>query len=231
MQHQGKLISSPDADRAPKSPEGDSGSCATSEFSVTKIESDDKATHFYTGLPSWPVFLHLYSFLSPFMCTTGPCLFTNKQNELLIVLMKLRLNLKMEDLASCFRIGLGSVSRIVQRWLDVMHIRLKFLIVWPERDILRHNLPSSFKQHYPSCVCTIDCSEIFIDTPTSFKARAQTYSNYKKNNTIKFLIGITPNGIYYSISFLSHCWVDEFLISILYPTLHFTNIYYLAMSC
>ena len=92
-------VSSPDANNVPKSPEGDSGSCATSEFSVTKIESDDKATHFYTGLPSWSVFLHLYSFLSSFMCTTGPRLFTNKQNELLIVLMKLRLNLMMEDLA------------------------------------------------------------------------------------------------------------------------------------
>ena len=46
-------VSSPDTDNAPKSPEGDSGLCATSELSVTKIESDDKATHFYTGLPSW----------------------------------------------------------------------------------------------------------------------------------------------------------------------------------
>ena len=45
-------VSSSDTDNAPKPSEGDSGSSATSEFSVTKIESDDKATHFYTGLPS-----------------------------------------------------------------------------------------------------------------------------------------------------------------------------------
>ena len=52
-------------------------------------------------------------------------------------------------------------------------------------------------------VCTVDCSEIFIDTPTNFIARAQTCSNYKQHNTIKFLIGIAPNG---SISFLTRCW-------------------------
>ena len=45
------------------------------------------------------------------------CLFTNKQNELLIVLMKLRLNLMIEDLARHFGIGMGSVSCVVQRGL------------------------------------------------------------------------------------------------------------------
>ena len=34
-------------------------------------------------------------------------------------------------------------------------------------------------------------------------ARAQTYSNYKSTNTIKYLIGITPSG---GISFLSAGW-------------------------
>ena len=34
-------------------------------------------------------------------------------------------------------------------------------------------------------------------------SRAQTYSHYKKHNTIKFLVAITPSGV---ISFLSKCW-------------------------
>ena len=46
-------------------------------------------------------------------------------------------------------------------------------------------------------------SEIFIERPSSYLARAKTYSNYKKHNTVKFLIGITPCG---AISFLSKCW-------------------------
>ena len=34
-------------------------------------------------------------------------------------------------------------------------------------------------------------------------ARAQTYSNYKSHNTVKSLVGITPQG---SISFVSNAW-------------------------
>lgn len=39
--------------------------------------------------------------------------------------------------------------------------------------------------------------------PYTHLARGQTYSSYKKHNTLKFLIGITPNG---AVSFLSQCW-------------------------
>jgi len=49
----------------------------------------------------------------------------------------------------------------------------------------------------------LDCFEIFIERPTSLIARAKTWSNYKKHNTVKFLIGITPQG---SVSFISKGW-------------------------
>ena len=84
-----------------------------------------------------------------------------------------------------------------------MYYRLKFLIKWPSREVIKENMPPLFKQLYPECICIIDCSEIYIDMPTRDEARSITYSNYKKHNMIKFLIGITPCG---SISFLSQCW-------------------------
>ena len=36
-----------------------------------------------------------------------------------------------------------------------------------------------------------------------YKAHAQTYSNYKKQNTVKILIAISPNGV---ITFVSKYW-------------------------
>ena len=49
----------------------------------------------------------------------------------------------------------------------------------------------------------IDCFEIFIEKPTNLLPRAQTFSNYKNHNTIKILIGITPQG---TISYVSEAW-------------------------
>lgn len=65
------------------------------------------------------------------------------------------------------------------------------------------NMPQIFKDFYPRTRCIIDCYEIFIERPCAYQARAKTYSNYKKHNTVKFLVDITPNG---AISFLSKCW-------------------------
>ena len=43
---------------------------------------------------------------------------------------------------------------------------------------------------------------IFTERPSDLLARAQVWSNYKHHSTVKFLLGITPQG---SISFVSEC--------------------------
>jgi hypothetical protein len=146
------------------------------------------------------MFLHIYLFLSPDVSSSKV---VSLEDELFAVLCRLRLNLHLRDLAKRMNLSIGKMSRVFQKWIDVMFNRLKFLIVWPTREVLQQNMPLSFQQVFPNCRVIIDCSEIFIETPFSFDARAKTYSNYKKNNTVKFLIGITPCG---TISFLSQCW-------------------------
>ena len=60
-----------------------------------------------------------------------------------------------------------------------------------------------FRKHSPNCIVVIDCFEIFIDRPSNPLARAQTYSSYKHHNTVKYLIGVTPQG---TVSFISDGW-------------------------
>ena len=59
-----------------------------------------------------------------------------------------------------------------------------------------------FRKIFRKCCIIIDCTEIFIERPTDLLARAQVLSNYKHHSTVKFLIGITPQG---TISFVSDC--------------------------
>ena len=125
------------------------------------------------------------------------------ENHLLLVLTKIRLGLLMEDLGHRFQISQASVSRIWNTWVPLIANSLNPLIVWPERDVVRANTPSFFKPTYGKVVSIIDCFEIFIDRPHNLTARAQTWSNYKHNNTVKYLISITPSG---AINFLSVGW-------------------------
>ena len=82
-------------------------------------------------------------------------------------------------------------------------MELKCLIAWPDDIALCQNMPKCFKKHYSKVKCIIDCFEIFIKRPVSFQARAATYSNYKKHNTLKVLVAIAPTG---SICFISKAW-------------------------
>ena len=174
------------------------------EYGCDMIKENDDATSYYTGLSSWDLFQLLVSYLS----VKHPSAKTSKlkvslPDGLLMVLMRLRLNLQIEDLSYRFGVSLSTVHDIFQKWIEVMFVHLKFLIKWPAQDVARMNMPQLFIDLYPRTRCIIDCSEVFIERPHNYHARAQTYSNYKKHNTVKFLIGITPCG---SISFLSKCW-------------------------
>ena len=137
------------------------------QFGVDKIQGNDHMTRFYTGLLSWGVFLHIFCFLSPYVT---PFSRLCQEDELFLVLIRLRLGLFLQDLANRFRISPSLASRIFQKWLGVMCTCLSFLISWPVREINQQNMPAVFKQLHLNCRCIIDCSEIFIETPKNFDA-------------------------------------------------------------
>ncbi|CAC5403622.1 unnamed protein product [Mytilus coruscus] len=115
------------------------------------------------------------------------------------------LNLKFEDKDIAFRLNISktTVSDILNQGLPALAKKLNFLVQWPDKDSLIKNMPVIFKKTYPRCVSIIDCFEVFINRPGHLTARAQTWSNYKHHNTIKFLVPITPTG---AISYVSRAF-------------------------
>ena len=93
------------------------------------LKNDDDAVNFYTGLLNFGTLILLVKFL-----TRGLTIYKGSLSsfqEILLVLMKLRLNLEQEDLAFHFEINQSTVSRIFHKWIVVMAEKLKFLIRWP----------------------------------------------------------------------------------------------------
>lgn len=125
------------------------------------------------------------------------------EDHLFVVLMKLRFGVSNKDIAFRFNVSETAISKILRNLLPIMAQTLKPIIKWPTRKAILRKMPKCFKRKYRQCLCIIDCTEIFIDIPNNLTARAQTWSNYKHHNTVKYLFGVTPAG---AISFLSAGW-------------------------
>uniref|UniRef100_A0A8C6WRK7 THAP-type domain-containing protein n=1 Tax=Neogobius melanostomus TaxID=47308 RepID=A0A8C6WRK7_9GOBI len=120
---------------------------------------------------------------------------TDYKDELVIVLLKLRLALGNDLLADLFGISSSMCSCIINTWLKLLSSELECMVYWPSKEEVRNSLPTSFQLQMPKVRCILDCTEVFIQRPRNLELQALTWSDYKKHNTIKCLVGIAPNGL------------------------------------
>ena len=175
---------------------------------ATLLGADDscnKLVSFYTGLPNSSVLKLLFKYVTEAAnLKVGPNSKLSLFQELMVTLMKLRLNPPMQDLAIRFGVSCTTIQRIFHKWMMILDTQLHPLLTWPDRDDLRRTTPECFKASFSNKVAVIiDCFEVFIERPSSLLARAATWSSYKHHNTAKFLIGITPQGV---VSYISKAW-------------------------
>ena len=200
-------------------------------FSFTSI-SNDRQVRFFTGIQKISVFNALHSVLKPFIPKLTYWRGSNQvhsskvrkgmktnfskitsRDQFLLVLMRLRLGLLTHDLAERFQVSEGTISSIFATWVRFLgKILHDALVVWLPKETILSNMPSMFHSRHKKTRCIIDYTEIFIERPKSLDAQATTWSNYKKHNTFKFLIGISPTGY---IMFVSDCYggraTDQFI--------------------
>ena len=67
-------------------------------------------------------------------------------------------------------------------------------------------MPKQFKEAYPTTRVILDCTELFIEMPTSARTQSATVSNYKHKNTAKGLVGIATNGM---VTFVSDLYTGR----------------------
>ena len=163
----------------------------------------DDYVKFYTGLPNITILKAVFDHVLPAVSLSDSSKLMPFQ-EYIAVLMNFRLNSNHQDLAYQLGVSMATISRIVQKWVKAMDVRLGSLILWPERDVLQKTMPACFQESFGEKVAVIlDCFEIFIERPSNLFARACTWSSYKHHNTVKVLLGTTPQGV---ISYVSETW-------------------------
>lgn len=105
------------------------------------------------------------------------------QNELLITLMKYKLNLYFVTLESLFDIHKRYIKKIVTAWSKHLYKCLKQIDFWK---------PSTTSSGQYSVI--LDCTEFKIQRSSDPQIQQATYSNYYGTNTFKVLVGGTENG-------------------------------------
>ncbi|XP_021707568.1 uncharacterized protein LOC110678674 isoform X2 [Aedes aegypti] len=103
--------------------------------------------------------------------------------QLLLTLIKYRLNLDYLLLSIMFKIGCRTVSKIFSYWTNLMYDKLSIIDFWS----LRAKSESLY-------TVILDCTEIPIEKPISAEEQQITWSSYKNCNTFKGLIGIDEAG-------------------------------------
>lgn len=180
-------------------------------FDQCEFAHNEDKVRFYTGLPSFDILNTVFLQVFPYAFRDSQNL--TKFQEFAMTLMKLKLNMPLKDLSYRFDVSMSTVSRVFSSWMVALDVRLSPLISWPDREDLWRTMPQCFQFSFgKKATIIIDCFEVFINRPSNLLARAQTFSAYKHHNTVKILIGITPQG---SISFISNGWggrtSDKFL--------------------
>lgn len=174
-------------------------------FTVTadSFKGNDDKVKYFTGLPNYLMLMAIFNFISKSIPQTDRCLLTKFQ-KMMMVLMRLRLNVPLTLLGHWFSVSPTTASRIYETIVNIMYAKMKCLIRWPEREQLKKTMPMDFRKHFKTNVALIiDCFEVFIERPSNLQGRALTFSNYKHSNTVKYLIGIIPQGV---ICYISEGW-------------------------
>lgn len=105
------------------------------------------------------------------------------KEQLLMTLMKYRLNYDFIFLGTVFKISHKAVSTVFRHWTHLLYGAFSTVNFWKTR--------AKAEELY---TVILDCTEIAIEKPTLPEKQQATWSSYKNCNTFKGLVGIDEAG-------------------------------------
>ena len=104
-----------------------------------------------------------------------------------LTLCKLRQNFSFEHLCFLLQIALSTGSKTFLMWITFLYLRLGSVSIWPTQETVRAAMPDSMKEKFPNVRIILDCTEIFVESPSKLQLHKMFYSDYKSHVTLKIL--------------------------------------------
>lgn len=123
--------------------------------------------------------------------------------RIILVLIKLKTNLSFGDIAAAFGLTTMTVSGNFFKIVSTVRAAVQSVVVFQSKDEIKKNLPTYFKKHFPEVRAILDSIEISIQVSKCANCKIKTYSHWKRKNTAKLLVCITPSG---TISYVSKAY-------------------------
>lgn len=177
-----------------------------SRFGLQRFQADDDSIKFYTGFPSYNDLLQVYGLLEPsaermtYIYSAGKNVQESRPSARTMVLIdqfffiscKGKGRSFAQDLAHRFNIHIATVSRKIITWANFLYFFLGNQVIWASKEEIDSHMTEDFKRLYPKTRVILDCTEIYVQSPSSLLSQSQLYSTYKSSTTLKGLVGIAP---------------------------------------
>ncbi|XP_049523027.1 uncharacterized protein LOC125945300 [Dermacentor silvarum] len=152
-------------------------------------------TLYYTGLPSVQVFIDILNLVlnnNPRFAIDIKSRSLSAAEQMYAVLVRLRTGMATQEIARNFSISVPSFSRIFSEWVLILQKVLTDITSFPTLPEVQQHMPPHFRR-YPNTRIILDTTEICIQKPSSLTAQRRTFSHYKFANTMKCVVGATPD--------------------------------------
>ena len=177
------------------------------DMELHMFRDSDRKVRCLTGLTSYDMLKGLSDYISDYQNEQGK---VTKFQQLMITLIKLKLNLPMPFLAILFNISLTTISRVFRVTVDLLYKRLvPSFIFWPRRSEMKNLVPSDLED-IENCLYSIDCFELDVEVRgcTSHFAKDKLdpedtflHSAFADVRKRKYFMSVAPQGM---VIFISH---------------------------
>lgn len=154
-----------------------------------------------TGIESFENLRNIVELTKKVVKPDNRCRKLTLTEKIIMTYIKLKQNCSYAFLELLFNHTITRVSckTIFFDTIQLLSAVLKRAISWPDRDDISGNMPKCFAG-FEDVAVVLDCTEIFIQNPSSLTNQVITYSTYKGHATWKIMTGVSPAG---DITYLS----------------------------